>query len=73
MGADVILLRERRERPRSSTAAEQRYERAPLHVIMGTSSPMRYQRGGPVHVLGFPAPQPATEKPASPWGRPELF
>ena len=39
-----------------------------LMLSMGTSSPMRYQRRRPTRAVGFSAPQPATERPASPWG-----
>src|SRR5215468_2587385 len=57
------LLRTRRKRPRRR-AAEQRDELAPPHVG---------HRGRPPAVapVSLPQAQPAAERPANPWGRPE--
>src|SRR6516164_2599668 len=60
-----LLLRPRRERPRSR-AAEQRDEIAAPHAEHRASSP------GVGHRY-LPHAQPGAEGPASPWGRPELF
>jgi hypothetical protein len=40
---------------------------------MGTSSPMRYERRRLARALGLPHLQPAAGRPASPWGKPEMF
>jgi len=68
------LLRTRRERPCGYTAAEQRDELAPSHVGHGPSSRpgMDHQQSTDPSV-GLPHAQPAAERPASPWGRPESF
>src|SRR5262249_60884372 len=47
------LLRARRERPRGSRAAEQRYERAPLHSI--TSSARSRNDSGIINPMAFAA------------------
>src|SRR5262249_44665099 len=62
-----FLLRTRRERPRCRSAAEQYDELAPLHVSHGDFLPYALPPPRPTGPLGFPAPQPATEMPASPW------
>jgi hypothetical protein len=40
---------------------------------MGDFLPYALSARRPTRAVGFPAPQPATERPASPWGKPELF
>src|SRR5215472_4569372 len=66
------LLRARRERP-GRRAAEQRDELAPFHVEHGDFLPYALLARRPGPPVGFSTCQPATAKPASPWGRPELF
>jgi hypothetical protein len=66
-------LRTRRERPRGRSTAEQRDELAPFHVEHRDFLPYALLARQPTRALGFPAHQPAIERPASPWGRPELF
>src|ERR1700757_3711805 len=77
--ADVLLrnpttgMRTRRERP-CHCAAEQRDELAPPHVGHGSSPrPGVTTSNRRTCALGFPHAQPAAERPASPWGRPEMF
>src|SRR5262249_35061076 len=68
------LLRPRPERPRCyCSAAEQRDELAAFHVEHGDFLPYALLARQPTRALSFPADQPAIERPASPWGRPELF
>src|SRR5262249_20322596 len=67
------LLRVRRERPRGRRAAEQRDELAPFHAEHGDFLAYALLARQPTRALSFPAHQPAIERPASPWGRPELF
>jgi hypothetical protein len=64
----IGLLRVRRERPRGCRAAEQRDERAPLMSDM-----LRPANNRPARAVGFHRAQPAANRPAGPWGRPELF
>src|SRR5215510_8532782 len=40
---------------------------------MGDFLPYALSARRPTRAVGFPAPEPATEMPANPWGRPELF
>src|SRR5262249_14060170 len=54
-------------------AAQQRDEIAAFQVEHGDFLPYALLARQPTRALGFPAPQPATERRASPWGRPELF
>ena len=69
----LVLLRPCRERPRDHCATDQRDELAPLHVEHGDFLPYALLARPPTRALGFPAPQPATARLASPWGGPELF
>jgi len=68
----LALLRACRERPRNG-AAEQRDELAAFHVEHGDFLPYALLARQPTRALGFPAHQPAIERPASPWGRPESY
>src|SRR5262245_26354737 len=61
------------EREQQSAATEQCDELTPLHVRHGDFLPYALLARRPTRALGFPAPQPVTERPASPWGKPELF
>jgi hypothetical protein len=69
---DRRLLRLHHERRRGN-AADQCDELAPFHVEHGDFLPYALSARRPTRALGFPAPQPATQGSASPWGRPELF
>jgi hypothetical protein len=66
------LLRARRERP-SRRAAEQSDELWPLQVEHGDFLPSGPQAADWARALSLPHLQPAAGRPASPWGRPELF
>src|SRR5262249_33241147 len=67
------LLRPRCQPPRSRRAADQRDELAPFHIEHGGLPPLCGISRRPTRAVGFPAHQPAIERPASPWGGPELF
>jgi hypothetical protein len=67
----ALLLRTRRERP-SGSRAEKRDELAPFHAEHGDFLPCRLA-SPPGLTLGLPHAQPAAERPASPWGKSELF
>src|SRR5262249_59855743 len=60
------LLRARRGRLCSQSAAQKHDEVAPPHVSHRASS-------GLASPAALPHPPPAAEEPASPWCRPELF
>src|SRR5262249_52803931 len=66
------LLRARRERPRGR-AAEKSNELAPFHVEHGGLPPRCAISAADWPVLSLPQFQPAVVRPASPWGRPEMF
>src|SRR5262249_17236825 len=67
------LLCARRERPRGCRAAEQRDEFAPLHVRHGDFLPYALSALPADPCARFSAARSATERPSSPWGRPESF
>src|SRR5262249_39633029 len=68
-----LPLRARHPRPRHGSAAEQCDELTPLHVRHGDFLPYAYQRRRLARALSLPHLQPAAGRPASPWGKPEMF
>ena len=61
------------DREQQTAGPEQGNELTPFKVEHGASSPMRLFRAADWPVLSLPKLQPAAGRPASPWGKPELF
>src|SRR5437588_489135 len=68
-----LLLRACCDRPYGRRTSEKRDELAASHVEHGDFLPCRLASSPPGLTLGSPHPQPAAERSASPWARPESF